>query len=260
MDNEELLYWIWLSNINGIGPITQRKLLGKYGDPYQVYLASEEKLYHSGLSKSQIVAIEQSKNMKSAIKIFNACKINDISITTVAQDTFPLLARDLEDLPIMLYYQGNIIKNWFGEAVIGSRRCSKEGKERTVQLAIDLSDRNIPVISGMAKGIDSYAHTACLKAGGYTVAVLGNGLDVCYPSEHKLLMQRIREQGLLISEYAPGTGPATYRFPQRNRIIAACSERIHITEASRKSGALITADYAKKYGREVDYDSERKNI
>ena len=103
----------------------------------------------------------------------------------------------------------------------------------------------------MAKGIDSYAHTACLKAGGYTVAVLGCGLDICYPSEHRLLKQRIEEQGLLLSEYPPGTLPHSCHFPKRNRIIAAWSREIYIPEAGKKSGAWITAAYGEKYGRRV---------
>ena len=116
---------------------------------------------------------------------------------------------------------------------------------------MELAEQGIPVISGMAKGIDSYAHTACLRAGGYTVAILGNGLDICYPAEHKILMQRIAEQGLLLSEYEPGIKPNAKHFPARNRIIAAWSNRVIIVEAGKGSGALITGDIARKYGREV---------
>ena len=104
----------------------------------------------------------------------------------------------------------------------------------------------------MERGIDSYAHTACLKSGGYTVAVLGNGLDICYPCERRKLMEQMAERGLLISEYPPGTQPAPYRFPKRNRLISAWSDKLIVVADGRGSGAFITAEYEKKYGREVE--------
>ena len=110
----------------------------------------------------------------------------------------------------------------------------------------------ITVVSEMAKGIDSYAHTACLKSGGYTVAILGNGLDICYPSEHKKLMERVGEKGLLLSEYPPGTKPAKFRFPQRNRLISGWSNKLLVVAPGKNSGAFITADYEKTYGRDVE--------
>ncbi|MFR3402912.1 MAG: DNA-processing protein DprA [Blautia faecis] len=97
----------------------------------------------------------------------------------------------------------------------------------------------------MAKGVDSYAHTACLKAKGYTVAVLANGLDICYPSEHEKLKECIENKGLVISEYPPGIRPTKYTFPKRNRLISAWSDELIVVAAGKKSGALITADYSK---------------
>lgn len=110
------------------------------------------------------------------------------------------------------------------------------------------------LVSGMAKGIDSYAHTVCLNTGGYTVAILGNGLDICYPSEHNKLMKCIEEKGLLISEYPPGTHPDRYRFPRRNRLISSWSDKLFVIQAEKGSGALITAEYSRKYGREVEME------
>lgn len=108
----------------------------------------------------------------------------------------------------------------------------------------------------MAKGIDSYAHTACLNAEGYTVAVMGNGLDICYPCEHRKLMDCISEKGLIISEYPPGIKPTKYTFPQRNRIISAWAEHIIVIAPGKGSGALITAEYARKYRRKIDIVQE----
>lgn len=108
-------------------------------------------------------------------------------------------------------------------------------KKVAVDCAVYLTKHQIPVISGMAKGIDSYAHTACLKAGGYTVAVLGNGLDICYPSEHRSLMDQITEHGLLLSEYEPGRRPNGHNFPKRNRIISAWSQKLLVVEADTRA-------------------------
>ena len=109
------------------------------------------------------------------------------------------------------------------------------------------------VISGMAKGIDACAGTVCVNSGSYTVAIVGNGLDICYPAEHERLMERIRETGLLLSEYPPGTEPSNYTFPQRNRLIASWSDRLIVIAAGRGSGAMITANCAAKYGRKVRF-------
>lgn len=121
-----------------------------------------------------------------------------------------------------------------------------------VQITQSYVRQGIPVVSGMAKGIDACAATVCINEGGYTIAVLGNGLYICYPSEHQLLMDKIRERGLLISEYPPGTRPTRYNFPKRNRLISAWSDKVIIIAPGKGSGALITGDYAKKYGRETE--------
>lgn len=105
----------------------------------------------------------------------------------------------------------------------------------------------------MAKGIDACAGTVCVNSGSYTVAIVGNGLDICYPAEHERLMERIRETGLLLSEYPPGTEPSNYTFPQRNRLIASWSDRLIVIAAGRGSGAMITANCADKYGRKVSF-------
>ena len=137
-------------------------------------------------------------------------------------------------------------------AIVGARRCTQEIKKYAVKITEQYTREGYAIISGMAKGIDSYAHTACLNSGGYTVAVVGNGLDICYPCEHRKLMDRISDKGLLLSEYPPGIKPTRYTFPQRNRIISAWANKVVIIAPGKGSGALITAEYGKKYGKEVD--------
>jgi DNA processing protein len=151
----------------------------------------------------------------------------------------------------LLYYRGNIRNDNIGVAIVGARKCSEYGKMVTVEAAEFLAENNITVISGMAKGIDGYSHTACLKAGGYTIAILGCGLDISYLKEHDTLMQRIIDQGVVISEYPPGTKPNQSNFPKRNRLISAWCNKLLVVEASENSGALITAAFAMEQKREV---------
>lgn len=151
-----------------------------------------------------------------------------------------------------MYYKGNLVEVKEPVAIVGARRCTQEVKQQAVVLAQQCVEKKQTLISGMAKGIDSYAHTACLKAEGYTVDILGNGLAICYPSEHKKLMECIEQNGLLLSEYPPGTRPTQYTFPRRNRLISAWSECIIVIAPGKGSGALITAEYGRKYGRAVE--------
>ena len=136
-------------------------------------------------------------------------------------------------------------------AVIGSRKPSPYGIEVTQKLAKEIALKNIPIISGGARGIDALAHRAALAQGSRTAAVLGTGLDVVYPPEHRALYQAIESKGLLISEYLPGTGPRRHHFPARNRIMAGLCDAVLVTEASASSGTLITAGFAADYGRDV---------
>ena len=136
-------------------------------------------------------------------------------------------------------------------AVIGSRKCSEYGKKTAMAIGTSVGIAGAAVVSGMAKGIDSFGHLGALKAGGKTIAVLGCGADVCYPAENRKLYEQIAGEGLVISEYPPGTPPMPFRFPLRNRIIAGLSSVVTVVEAGRDSGALITATLAAELGREV---------
>lgn len=162
--------------------------------------------------------------------------------------------------PEILYCRGNIelLKKPMA-AIIGSRKCSEYGKQVAMKLGRNLAEAGAVVLSGMAKGIDSFGHLGALRRdekgisgkSGETVAVLGCGVDICYPAENRKLYDEICADGLIISEYPPGTKPMPYMFPQRNRIIAGLAQVVTVVEAGRDSGALITATLAEEYGREV---------
>ena len=171
-----------------------------------------------------------------------------------SSDKYPKQLREIYNPPKRIYAIGNIeILNKVGIAIVGSRKATEYGKKVAFRLSKDLSERDIVIISGLAKGIDSYAHIGSLNVqNGKTIAVLGSGIKVIYPKENiELARQILRKGGCIISEYPPDDTPNKSNFPERNRIISGLSKGVVIVEASEKSGALITADFALEQGREV---------
>lgn len=165
---------------------------------------------------------------------------------------YPKGLREIKNKPKKLYYVGNLeVLNQRCVSLVGSRTANGYGKSVAEQLASKLAMRGVTVVSGLAKGIDTCAHRGALKAGGNTAAVLGCGLDVCYPPENRNLMKEIAEKGLLITEYDLGTKAERYHFPNRNRIISGLSEITVVVQARNRSGSLITAELAAEQGREV---------
>jgi DNA processing protein len=167
---------------------------------------------------------------------------------------YPPLLAEIHDPPRELFLRGNgetAILARASVAVVGARSCSSYGRSVARSLAREVAAGGLVVVSGMARGIDGEAHRGALEAGGITVAVLGCGIDRDYPASHAELARRIRDRGLVISEYEPGVEPAPWRFPARNRIIAGLCTATVVVEARERSGALITADFALEEGRDV---------
>lgn len=246
-------YWLWLSQLPYIGPKTANRLLKYFEEPKRVYRAEPWEIRKvDGITSRQVQSIIDNKSLEGTRKIIDSCQQNNISILLKRDVKYPTRAKNLEDAPIVLYYKGHFEDIENSVAIVGARRCRQEAKFHAIELAEQYTKNGYTIISGMAKGIDAYAHTACLNEGGYTVAVVGNGLDICYPCEHKKLMECIIEKGLLISEYPPGIKPTKYTFPQRNRLISAWAEHVVVIAPGKGSGALITAEYARKYERQVD--------
>ena len=175
-----------------------------------------------------------------------------ISITTYDKK-YPEKLKNIYDKPCVLYAKGNLdLLNEKSVAIVGSRDCTDYGKNTAKQLAYNLAKNNICIVSGLAKGIDKYAHIGALEANGNTIAVIGNGLDYIYPYENKNLYELIlRKNGLIITEYIIGTKPNRMNFPARNRIISGLSDGIVVVEAGKKSGSLITAEFGMEQGKEV---------
>lgn len=176
----------------------------------------------------------------------------EINILNPGEPGYPALLKEIKDYPKKLYYIGDIkLLNKRCVAVVGSRNTNQYGRSTAVDIASRLAEKDIVIVSGMARGIDTCAHRGALKAEGKTIAVLGCGVDVCYPADNRGLKKEIEENGLVISEYPPGTEARTYHFPQRNRIISGLSEITVVVQARNESGALITAELAAAQGREV---------
>ena len=177
-----------------------------------------------------------------------------IKTISIKDKNYPKLLKEIKDVPEVLYYRGEI---WAEEncfAVVGTRRCSAYGKQVALEIAGDLAETGLTIVSGLAPGIDTFAHLAVVERGKRTIAVLGTGIDEksIYPQENLKLARKILELGgSLISEYPSGTHGSEFTFPQRNRIISGISLGVLIIEAKQKSGALITANWAKKQGRKI---------
>jgi DNA processing protein len=204
-----------------------------------------------GIGPTLAQVIVQQRSLEQARTLLEEVLRQNIKLLTYHDPLYPAMARQPAQAPTLLYYKGKIKENSIGVAIVGSRRCTDYGKEMAVEAAYFLAQHGIPVISGMAKGIDGYAHTACLKAGGYTIAFLGNGLDICYPKEHDSLLAAIIENGAVISAYPPGTRPRPEHFPNRNELISSWSHKVFVVEAGEKGGALITAGFGKDQGKEI---------
>ncbi|MCL1982925.1 MAG: DNA-processing protein DprA [Clostridiales bacterium] len=165
---------------------------------------------------------------------------------------YPVLLSHIKNPPKILYYVGDIsLASKLSVAVVGTRKATRYGTWAAMNLSERLAAHGIVVTSGMASGIDTCGHRGAIKGGGKTIAVLGSGIDVCSPAANRRLMDEIAEDGLLVSEYPPGTPATKYTFPQRNRIISGISAATVVVEAGLASGSLITAEHAAEQGKDV---------
>ena len=251
---DENTYMMWLSSLSAnVGAARLNFLLNVFGTAEEVFGASERALMEDGgLSGCGLVNLVKSRNNGYIDGIKKKCDELNISFISRESDEFPILLRDIPRPPIGLFCLGKLPPDESPKvAVIGSRRCSEYGKIASRLVAKPLSERGIVIVSGMASGIDSMAHKAALQGGGKTIAVLGTGVDICYPSENRRLRPEIISNGCLVSEYPPGTEARKHYFPDRNRIVSGISLGVIVVEAAKKSGTLGTVNHAAEQGREV---------
>lgn len=249
--NEEILY-IWLSLIDGIGPVLGSELLSKFKDVKSIYEATYKDILEvKGIGDKLARNIVNSKNLMHAGKIYDYCIKEEINILKKYKENYPSQLNYYINSPIVLYAKGIIKESSNSVAIVGSRRCTEYGKKVTIELATELSKSNIPIISGLAKGIDGYSHTVAIKNNSYTIGVIGTGINICYPKEHIKLMESIFEKGLVLSEFPPGTKNIKQNFIKRNELVAMLAKKIVVVQAGKDSGALYTAKCGLKYNKEV---------
>lgn len=250
--NPNLREWIWFANLKGIITRKKNELLELFGTPASIYDADAIALAKTGiLSRENIDVILSAESRKTVDETMEKLALNNISVITLEDEAYPELLKNIADPPVCLYVKGNINNDEISIGVVGSRRASGYGLTTTRKISSELAEYGICVISGMARGIDTAAHQGALSSGGRTIAVFGCGLDIVYPPENRRLMERIVENGAVVSEYPPGTIPAPHHFPVRNRIVSGMSIGVLVVEAGEKSGSLITAQLALEQGRDV---------
>lgn len=242
MNEENLIDIIQLINTDGIGPVSFYKIINSTSSIKEALLITSEK---KSLYKRELAEYELDKARQKEIKIIS-----------YLDELYPDSLKNINDAPPILYAKGNIelLKHPISIAIVGARNASISGRKCASKIAYDLTQQDVLVVSGMARGIDGSAHKGALFAKqqkGSTIAVLGTGVDVIYPAENKDLYHDICEQGLVLSEFPIGTNAQVTNFPRRNRIISALTSGTLVVEASLHSGSLITAKLALDQGKEI---------
>jgi DNA processing protein len=250
---QEDLALIALINTPGIGPVTGRKLLERFGFPGAVFRADARQLREAGLPETVISGILEKRGFQMVDSQIEALRKSGGRMVTILDTDYPDCLKAVPDAPLILFIRGD----WTGSmaqprvAIVGSRHCSTYGRNITAKFARDLASHGITVVSGLARGIDSAAHEAVLEVDGRTIAVMGTGLDDVYPKENEKLAGKIAERGALVTEFPFDKPPLPQNFPYRNRVISGLSLGVVIVEAAEQSGSLITARLAMEQGREV---------
>ncbi len=249
---DDLKYWVWLSSLPGIGARRFNQLIEYFGSPYEVWNANYNQLFRvQGLGKNIYTVLNQ-KYRDNLEFYMHRIKEIGIDVLRAVDDDYPVHLKAIYDPPPVLYVRGKLEKSDDrAVAIIGSRKATIYGLNMAKEIAFELAIRGITVVSGMARGVDTFAHRGALEAGGRTIAVLGCGVDIPYPPENKMIIDQVSKSGSVISEFAVGMKPLSGNFPARNRIISGLSMGVVVIEAGDRSGSLITVDFALEQGKEV---------
>lgn len=252
MDHD--LFHLWLGMFPDIMNMTMGKILAYFGGIRELWEAPEHEII-GALTEKQSRMILELRDERKIIAYKNRLKERNITYIYPEHPYFPEILRDIPDCPRLLYARGRVEElalNRPGIAVVGARKASAYGKEIARSFVSKLTDYQTNIVSGLAAGIDGAAQRAAVESEtGFTIAVLGCGINICYPRENYDLYERIERNGVILSEYGLDVEPSKWRFPLRNRIISGLAKGVLVVEAQKKSGSLITADQALEQGREV---------
>lgn len=244
-------YLYWLANVGGLGTAGRERLLEAFGTGAAVYGAQEKHLAMV-LEKNKLESLLEMRKSWDVDREYAQLQEKQISFICTADAEYPERLRNIPDYPFGIYCKGRMPQpQKLSVAVVGARECSDYGRFIATELGRELGEAGIQVISGMARGIDGISQLAALDAGGESYAILGNGVDICYPRDNRPIYDRMLVQGGILSTYPPGTAPKPQLFPPRNRIVSGLADVLVVVEARQKSGTLITVDMALEQGREV---------
>lgn len=245
--------WITLNMVPGVGSATFRRLVKFFGSPGSVLNASLNDLSRiRGLTPAVCQSIVEHRDRIPIQRELDLIQKHGCKVITIQDESYPANLRAIYDPPQLLYVKGDLLTtDSLAVSVVGTRTPTTYGKMVAEKISNHLASRGVTIVSGMAYGIDTTAHEGALSAGGRTIAVMGNGLDIVYPERNAQLLERIVSSGAAISEFSMGTQPLKSNFPRRNRLISGISLGTLVVEASKHSGALITAECALDQGREV---------
>ncbi len=246
-------YNYWLAALGGLPNNKKIRLCNEGISSRSLYEADEKYLRELGfLTENEIAKIINSRREQDLDQNYGRFQESGISFVGIEEEDYPKSLRHISNPPRFIFYIGRLLdKQEKNAAIVGARQRSAYGSEAARALASRLAENGIGVISGMARGIDADAHIGALETGGRTCAVLGCGVDICYPRENRYLYDKMLQEGCIISEFPPGTPAIPINFPMRNRIISGLSDIVIVIEAKRKSGSLITADFALEQGKDV---------
>jgi DNA processing protein len=249
---EETLYWLALRMVPGLGTLGSLRLLEKLRSPASIFRASASELEATGLSAAQARNITSGYSFDDAVEQQQKMLAAGAQLITIHDARYPARLREIFDPPLLLFALGNPeLMVSHSIAIVGTRRPTPYGMAASERLSADLAKAGLTIISGMARGIDTAAHKAALAEDGATIAVLGCGVDVLYPSENRRLYEEISRRGLLLSEFPLGAPAYPQNFPIRNRIVSGLSLGVVVIEGAQHSGSAITAKLAIDQGREV---------
>ena len=244
-------YFAWAS-LDKLTYTRYKKIKAYFGDFVTAWQnATQQSLVAAGFSQKIAAEIMQQKSLISPDAEYAKAQKLKVDLISIEDDRYPLLLKEISSPPVFLYYKGSINKDDVCFAVVGARQVSTYGKQVCAGIARDLCYQGLTIVSGLALGVDSLAHKEAVNTKMRTIAVLGNGLDMIYPIQNKVLAEQIIQNGAIISEFPFGTPPNNFNFPRRNRIISGMSVGTLVIEAKSKSGSLITARNAIEQNREV---------
>jgi DNA processing protein len=245
-------YYLWLSSITTLELPDKHQLMKIFENPYNIYMASSDRLRKVGIKDRVVEKIIESKRSFSIVEAERRMYRNNISYIYRNDLEYPDKLKNICNPPIGLFCIGRLPDtNKPSVGIVGSRQYSEYGKTMTFKFGRELAEAGCQIISGLALGIDGYSHEAAISVGGYTCGILGNGIDDIYPRQNYNLFLEMYEKGGVVSEYYIGTPGLKTHFPERNRIISALSDCIVVIEAKKKSGTMITVDRALEQGKDV---------